>query len=89
MAKKDKAKPETSGKDELADENAEQAAGEVGGLAANELKGLLEIVSDTYHMNRHQLTELVDGVREHARQRPFKSLLLAAGAGVLLGALLG
>lgn len=89
MAKRDKSEPETSEKQKPSDASVERSGEETEELAPKELKGLLEIVTDTYEMNREQLTELVDGVKEYTRQRPFKSVLLAAGAGMLLGAIFG
>jgi ElaB/YqjD/DUF883 family membrane-anchored ribosome-binding protein len=68
-------------------ENIRDLGGQVRDVAAEKYGQLRDQASDYYEQGRQRAMEWEQGLEQYVQEQPIKSLLIAAGAGLLLGLL--
>jgi ElaB/YqjD/DUF883 family membrane-anchored ribosome-binding protein len=67
---------------------AETLAGNIQQVASNTAEHLGDLASDLFDQGQDKASEVLETVSEHVQKNPGSSLLMAAGIGFLVGALL-
>jgi hypothetical protein len=80
---------EVAEKAEAAVGGAVQSVREIGQTAADKYQEYSEQASETYESSREQVNQWLVDLRERATDEPVKTLLKAAGVGIVLGVLFG
>jgi len=55
--------------------------------AREQVQGLRDQANEYYEQGRQRVTEVEDSIETYVKEQPIKALLIAAGAGLLLGIL--
>jgi len=66
-------------------EDLQEMGGTVGNAAQVQAVQLRDDAAEFYEQGRHKILDLACSCEHAVRQRPFQSLLVAAGVGVLFG----
>jgi ElaB/YqjD/DUF883 family membrane-anchored ribosome-binding protein len=69
-------------------DNLSRLFGATRGVAGEGIQRAREKGSDWIHRGRDRASQVVEGTNEYVREEPMKALLIAAGAGLLLGYLI-
>jgi ElaB/YqjD/DUF883 family membrane-anchored ribosome-binding protein len=68
---------------------ATQAARDIGQAAVETFHEYSEQATQTYEQSREQVNHWIDDLRQRATDEPVKTVLMAAGVGIVLGVLFG
>jgi ElaB/YqjD/DUF883 family membrane-anchored ribosome-binding protein len=68
-------------------DTATQRASELRDAAADQVAGLRDAAGDYYEMGRGRAMDLEQTIEQRIREKPLQSMLVAAGVGLLVGAL--
>jgi ElaB/YqjD/DUF883 family membrane-anchored ribosome-binding protein len=65
--------------------NLREMGGEIGDVAREQYVGLRDRASDYVEQGRQKAQKWQEGMEGYIQERPLKSLMIAAGVGILLG----
>jgi len=70
-------------------QNVAESVKQVGQAAVERVSEFTDRAAQSYEQGRERITHWVDEVSERATEEPIKTLLIAAGIGVVVGVLFG